>query len=217
MRTLFPFFLLLLSMSFQTPQKKKKIIFFGDSITELGIKPNGYIRELDSISGGKHDLIGSGISGNKVYDLYLRHEADVLEKSPDIVVIFIGVNDIWHKRLTGTGTDPDKFENFYQALITKLQQKKIELVLSTPAVIGEKTDRTNGQDEDLERYSSIVRKLAKNNNIGLVDLRTAFVSYNRQHNRENLQSGMLTYDGVHLNDKGNQLVAEKMWEVLGGM
>jgi lysophospholipase L1-like esterase len=36
-------------------------------------------------------------------------EEDVLEKMPDVVVIYIGVNDIWHKTLLRTGTDADKF------------------------------------------------------------------------------------------------------------
>jgi lysophospholipase L1-like esterase len=47
----------------------------------------------------------------------------VLSKNPDIVVIYIGVNDVWHKRSTGTGTDADKFEKFYKALIAKIQAK----------------------------------------------------------------------------------------------
>lgn len=78
-------------------QKKKKIIFFGDSITELAVKPEGYISNLrkkleqEGLS-KNYELIGSGISANKVYDLYLRLEDDVLSKKPDAVVIWIGVN-----------------------------------------------------------------------------------------------------------------------------
>src|SRR3979411_1737 len=104
--------LLLLAISlfsFQI-QTKKKIIFFGDSITEQGVKPGGYIPKLDSLLQLKgvnknYELIGAGVSGNKVYDLYLRLNDDVLFKDPDAVVIWIGVNDVWHKRLLGTGTD----------------------------------------------------------------------------------------------------------------
>ena len=94
--------------------KKKKVVFFGDSITEAAVNPGGYIRLIDTIIqkeglSNNYDLIGAGISGNKVYDLYLRLEKDVLEKNPDIVVIYIGVNDVWHKMNGGTGTDYDKF------------------------------------------------------------------------------------------------------------
>jgi len=30
----------------------------------------------------QYELIGAGIGGNKIYDLYLRHEEDVLAKNP---------------------------------------------------------------------------------------------------------------------------------------
>ncbi|HQX73502.1 MAG TPA: GDSL-type esterase/lipase family protein, partial [Chitinophagaceae bacterium] len=116
--------LVVVSMAF-TPQKKTKVIFFGDSITELGVKKDkyvGYIVRMDSMlkavkKDDQYELIGSGISANKVYDLYLRLEEDVLGKNPDIVVIYVGVNDVWHKTLLGTGTDPDKFEKFYNAIL----------------------------------------------------------------------------------------------------
>ncbi len=75
------------------------------------------------------DFEGAGIGGNKVYDLYLRLEDDVLSKSPDIVVIYIGVNDVWHKASYGTGTDADKFEKFYRAIINKLQAANAKVIL----------------------------------------------------------------------------------------
>src|SRR3954467_13788601 len=95
---------------FSGTKNKKKIVFFGDSITEQGAKPGGYIRVMDSLFALKgwdktNELIGAGVSGDKVYDLYLRIEDDVLSKNPDAVVIWIGVNDVWHKRTSGTGTD----------------------------------------------------------------------------------------------------------------
>jgi lysophospholipase L1-like esterase len=163
------------------------------------------------------EFVGAGIGGNKVYDLYLRMDDDVLAKNPDIVVIYIGVNDVWHKTSYGTGTDPDKFERFYDAIIKKLKDKNTAAVLCTPAVIGEKTDFTNQQDGDMNKYSAIVRNIAKQNNLPLVDLRQKFLDYNRQYNTENKEQGILTKDKVHLNAKGNQLVADEMWRVIRGM
>lgn len=200
-------------------QKKKKIIFFGDSITELAVKPGGFILKIDSMLvknnlKNNYDLIGSGVSGNKIYDLYLRLEDDVLSKDPDIVVIFIGVNDVWHKRLTGTGTDADKFERFYSAILKKLTDKNIKVIICTPAAIGEKTDFTNEQDGDLNKYCNIIRDIAAKNNLPLIDLRKIFLEYNLKNNSENKDRGILTRDGVHLNDKGNQLVADEMWKVI---
>ena len=104
--------------------KSKKIIFFGDSITQAGVGPTGYITKMQQAIAAKgqtanFELIGAGISGNKIYDLYLRLEEDVPEKKPDLVYIYVGVNDVWHKSSSGTGTDLDKFEKFYLAILRK--------------------------------------------------------------------------------------------------
>ena len=195
--------------------KKTRVVFFGDSITEAGVKPGGFIDRMNEALKSKaladqYELTGAGIGGNKIYDLYLRMEDDVLAKEPDMVVIWIGVNDVWHKQLTGTGTDPDKFQKFYAAVIGKLQAKKIRVILCTPAVIGEKIDFTNQQDGDLNKYTQFIRDLAKKYNCGLVDFRDLFHRYAMQHNPENKESGILTTDRVHLNEYGNQLVADKL-------
>ncbi len=199
----------LLSMKFQ---KAKRVVFFGDSITQAGVSPKGFITRmkdtLDKTAKGQYELIGAGIGGNKVYDLYLRMEDDVLAKNPDMVVIYVGVNDVWHKASSGTGTDADKFQRFYEAIIKKLKEKNAKIILCTMATIGERTDFSNQQDGDLNRYAQIIREIAKRNNLPLCDLRKAFLEYNLKNNPENKEQGILTVDRVHLNDKGNQMVAD---------
>ena len=218
MKAFFFVVMVMLTTSFVS-QKKTRVVFFGDSITQAGVNAGGYIMRIDSMckAQGKADnyeFIGAGIGGNKVYDLYLRIENDVLARDPDVVVIYIGVNDVWHKSSSGTGTDADKFEKFYQAIIDKLKAKTIKIILCTPAVIGEKTDFSNPQDGDMNEYSNIIRRIAKKNELQIVDLRKAFLDYNLKNNSENKDRGILTTDRVHLNAKGNQLVADEMWKVL---
>jgi lysophospholipase L1-like esterase len=213
------FILSAIIFSFTANQTKKKILFFGDSITQQGAGPNGYIKKFDSLLqqkglGANYETIGAGVSGNKVYDLYLRMEDDVLAKNPDAVVIFIGVNDVWHKRTSGTGTDADKFEKFYNAIIKKLKTKSIAVFLCTPAAIGEKNDFTNPLEGELNNYSAIIRKIARDNNCPVIDLRQAFTDYLKTNNPDNKDRGILTVDGVHLNMTGNIFVAQKMLNVL---
>ena len=214
------FFLLpMVFLSFTTPPKKLRVVFFGDSITQAGVQPTGYITKLDSIVKQAHlpdsvELIGAGIGGNKVYDLYLRMEEDVLKKNPDVVLIYVGINDVWHKVSSGTGTDPEKFEKFYRAIIKRLQDKNIKVILCTPSVIGERNDNSNQQDGDLNQYSNIIRAIAKDLSLPVCDLHNAFSEYLKVNNPANAERGILTVDRVHLNEKGNLLVASQMWKVL---
>lgn len=194
-----------------------KIVFFGDSITQMGVQPKGYVTEIQKHIAEKHpgqyEAVGAGISGNKVYDLYFRFE-EMLELKPDVVVFYIGINDVWHKQGAGTGTDADKFTRFYEKMIEKLKAQNIKVVLCTPSVIGERTDASNPQDGDLNYYSGIIRNLAQKHGLDLVDLRKEFLEYNRKNNPENADRGILTTDRVHLNEKGNAFVAEQMIKVL---
>lgn len=211
---IFVFSMIMMSFNYD---KKKKVIFFGDSITQAGVNLGGYIRLIDTLSQkeglqDRYEMIGAGVSGNKIYDLYLRLETDVLIKNPDIVVIYIGVNDVWHKASYGTGTDYDKFGKFYEALIKKIQANGSKIILCTPATIGERADFSNQQDGDLNLYSNWIKNFAAKNELPLVDLRSQFHAYILQHNPDNKDRGILTVDGVHLNHIGQQFVADAIWK-----
>jgi len=218
LRFLSLFFLSIVMLSLKQ-DKPTKVIFFGDSITQAGISPGGYITKMKDMLEkqgikSKYQLIGAGIGGNKVYDLFLRMEDEVLAQNPDVVVIYIGVNDVWHKTSHGTGTDADKFTGFYNAIIKKLQSKGIKVICCTPAVIGERTDNSNSQDGDLNYYSGLIRNIASKYDCPLIDLRKEFISYNLKNNTQNKESGVLTTDRVHLNDTGNQFVADLMMKAI---
>lgn len=191
--------------------KTKRVVFFGDSITQAGVQRNGYIDLLKKrVDSTKFELFGAGVGGNKVYDLYLRLEDDVLAKKPDLVFIYVGINDVWHKQTSKTGTDYPKYLKFYQALINKIKASGSAVVLCTPSVVGEKKGGANELDADLDKYAEGIRELAVKNNLPLCDLRKAFQTYEEQNNPQDLEKDILTRDRVHLNDKGNQFVADQM-------
>jgi lysophospholipase L1-like esterase len=207
------FTVLTASLLYSFTQRPTRIVFFGDSITELAVHPPGYIVQIsDSLRARQRDtlfeLIGSGIGGNKVYDLFFRLEPDVLARRPDRVFIFVGINDVWHKQLAHTGTDAPKFRQFYAGLIEKMQAAGIDVALCTPPCIGERPNGANELDLELDAYADIVRDLARQYNCRLCDLRAAFQQYQQEHNRDDRPSGVLTTDGVHLNEAGNRLVAQ---------
>lgn len=200
-------------------KENDRIIFFGDSITELGVKPGGYVTIIRDSVNSKYshlniEIIGAGISGHKVPDLQARLERDVLSKKPTKVFIYIGINDVWHYALDIGGTPKDKFEQGLKDLITKISDNGAEVILCTPSVVGERSDGMNELDKMLDEYSEISRSVAKEMNITLCDLRKEFLAYEAEHNPKNLYEGILTNDGVHLSDAGNQFLAAKFLEVL---
>jgi isoamyl acetate esterase len=191
----------------------ERIVFLGDSITQLGVKPNGYVTlirdSLQSEHGGMNiEVIGAGVSGNKVPDLQKRLQRDVLDKHPTLVVIYIGINDVWHWVTPGLkGTTKDDYEAGLKAIIASIRNAGARVVLCTPSVIGERNDGSNPEDRMLDEYSDISRRVSKETGCTLCDLRTAFGVYLKDHNPQNEEKGVLTVDRVHLNDQGNRFVA----------
>ncbi|QJW93648.1 SGNH/GDSL hydrolase family protein [Frigoriglobus tundricola] len=195
-------------------KKGEKIVFLGDSITQAGVEPTGYVTLIKAALTEKHkdlgiEIIGAGISGNKVPDLQKRLQKDVLDKKPTLVVIYIGINDVWHGESNpANGTSKEKYEAGLKEIIGKIKGTGARVVLCTPTVIGEKKTGTNKLDAQLDEYAAISRTVAKDTGSQLCDLRKAFVEHLAKNNDKDKESGILTSDRVHLNDAGNKFVAD---------
>lgn len=196
-----------------------KIVFLGDSITEAGAAPGGYVTLVrEAINAKLKDqnihVIGAGISGNKVPDLEKRLDRDVLAHKPNVVVIYIGINDVWHSQ-TGNGTSKEDFDAGLRRIIKRITEAGGRVILSTASVIGEKAAGTNPLDKMLGEYCDISKHVAKETKTQLIELRKQMVDYLKVHNKDDADKNQLTTDGVHLNAAGNQFVSERMLEALG--
>ena len=195
-------------------KKGEKIVFLGDSITAGGVSSKGYDTLVKHALAERRkelgvEVIGAGISGNKVPDLQKRLEKDVLAKKPTVVVIYIGINDVWHgEKDPAKGTPKDKYEAGLKEIVGKIKDGGARVVLCTPTVIGEKKGGANKLDKQLDEYAEISRKVAKDTGAQLCDLRKAFVDHLAKNNPDDKERGVLTTDRVHLNEAGNKLVAE---------
>lgn len=189
-----------------------RVVCFGDSITQFGDGPSGYVGLLrGAFAKAGHPavtVINAGISGHKVPDLQARLERDVLAKDPTIVFIYIGINDVWHHN-GDLGAPKERFEKGLREIITTLQQRGIVVVLATPTMIGEKVNGGNPLDKALDAFSDTSRALAKELHVELCDLRAAFTTYLKANNPEDKHAGILTGDTVHLSGAGNALVAQE--------
>jgi lysophospholipase L1-like esterase len=199
--------------------ESETIVFLGDSITELGMQLDGYVTLVaNSIEKVHPDrdirIIGAGISGHKVPDCLERLDRDVLQRKPTLVVIYIGINDVWHWNVN-KGTEIGVFESGLREMTERITSAGARVVLCTPTVIGEKTDGTNEFDRMLEEYSNVTRTVASETGSTLLDLRKAFLQHLETHNTMNAASGILTYDSVHLNGDGNRFLAGLVLDTFG--
>lgn len=202
----------------QSLKANDRIVFLGDSITQAGVKPEGYVTLTgNAITKAFPDLnvqvIGAGISGHKVPNCQKRLQRDVLDKNPTIVLIYIGINDVWHSA-KGRGTSKEDFESGLKDMIAKINAVGARVILCTPTVIGEKTDGSNPLDTMLGEYSDISRKVAKDTSAQLLDLNQKFMDYLKENNPENKAKGILTSDTVHLNKNGNSYLSRLVLEAL---
>ena len=206
---------------FPTLGDNERIVFLGDSITQAGAGPNGYVTLVrkaieERRPNAKIEVLGAGISGNRVPDLQKRLKRDVLDRKPTVVVIYIGINDVWHS-IRDRGTSKDDFRAGLEDIITQIQDAGAKVILSSPSVIGErvKADNPLKLDGMLDEYRKIGQEVAKQKDVAYLDLRGAFHEKLKEINAEDAEKNVLTTDGVHLNAAGNQFVAEVMLDALG--
>ena len=112
------------------------ILFQGDSITDAGRKRDvadanwqpalgsGYAwfaasQLLVDSRSANLKIFNRGISGNKVYQLAERWQADCLDLKPNVLSILIGVNDFAHALKGDYKGTLEIYENDYRALIKR--------------------------------------------------------------------------------------------------
>jgi lysophospholipase L1-like esterase len=109
-----------------------------------------------------------------------------------------------------TNSTIEQFEQDYTAIIQQLLQSNSAIVLCTLTVIGESTE--SPLNTTLNQYCDVIIRLAGLYNLPFIHLRQVFNNYLALNNAENMYSGILTTDGVHLNSVGNALVANEIWQ-----
>ena len=207
------FIVCLVLMAYMKTNKKKKVVFLGDSITQLGLQANGYITQIQALIKQedveqKYQLLSAGVNGSTTLSLKERLQKNELQYSPDIAVVLIGLNDVWMQQETNSTIE--QFEQDYTAIIQQLLQSNSAIVLCTLTVIGESTE--SPLNTTLNQYCDVIIRLAGLYNLPFIHLRQVFNNYLALNNAENMYSGILTTDGVHLNSVGNALVANEIWQ-----
>ena len=169
------------------------ILFQGDSITDAGRSRekattpneqpglgNGYAwfaaaELLVDRPRGNLKIFNRGISGNKVFQLAERWQADCLDLKPDLLSILIGVKDFWHTldgKYQGT---IEVYERDYRALLERTRKAlpKVKLLICEPFVLrcGAVNDRWF---PEFDKYRAAAHRIAKEFKATFLPFQTMF-------------------------------------------
>lgn len=210
-------------MSLPWIEQGDRVLFQGDSITDAK-----RVREDGNDLGKGYALIAAaqfsslypekqvtflnrGISGNRVKDLQNRWQEDCLDLKPDVVSIYIGINDTWRKFDRNDPTSAEQYEEGYRDLLNRTRQLDAKLVLVEPFVLPVPEDRKRWR-EDLDPKIHIVRELAREYGARLVSLDGLFAQASTK-----APSAFWAPDGVHPSPAGHALIARAWLQAVGAI
>lgn len=198
-------------------KEKIKILFIGDSITDVDRKREEYYdlgsgytsliaRELKvTYPEFDFEIINRGVSGDKIEDINNRIDADVVSLKPDIVSVLVGVNDTWHNVDSpdfGTAQEAARFKTAYAKFLRTLTQSGVkDIILIEPFLLPIPADRKTWRI-DLDKKIHAIRELAN-------EFNTTYLHLDGLFNSLGIKDGYETYadDGVHPTPAGHQLIA----------
>jgi lysophospholipase L1-like esterase len=204
-----------------TPQTR--LLFIGDSITDCDRRKdpeqlgNGFVRLIrDHLAVTRPAalpvIINRGISGNKIPDLQKRWQRDVIDERPDVLSVFIGINDVWHSFAPGrAGCEIDQYTAGYRDILSRTRGAlpNCTLILCEPSVIWPPVHERG--NELLQPFVRAVHAMAREfSAASVVPLHDAFNSA-----RAARPDIAWTTDGVHPTSSGHMRIARTWLQATG--
>jgi lysophospholipase L1-like esterase len=189
--------------------RKRPVLFIGDSVTDAGRRDDesghlgdGYVRIIAEHIPGR-EVINLGIGGDRVIDLRQRWQEDVIDQNPEVLSVYVGINDTWRRYDSDDPTSAASFESDYRGMLEQaVDELSPQLVLIEPFVL----PVTEGQKrwhEDLDEKRAIVGHLAADFGAAFVPLQLLLNAAAKQHG-----AGALAEDGVHPTALGHRMIAD---------
>ena len=177
-----------------TPQEsaENRVIFYGNSITD------SWASLFPEMFPGKHYL-GRGISGQTTPQMLVRFPQDVIRLEPDVVVILAGTNDI----AGNTGPSTQKMiEDNIVSMVDLALANSISVVLCSVLPVSDYPWKPGlNPGPKIIELNAWMRQFAQDEGLVYVDYHSEMVNDRLGLARE------LTYDGVHPNHAGYQVMA----------
>lgn len=194
------------------------LVFVGDSITDAGrdrTDPtslgDGYVQLVaDELArrGASVRIVNAGIAGNRVVDLERRWQTDVTSESPDVLTVFVGVNDMWRRYDQGDPTTAEAFEATYRRLLDAVLAARAavgagpRVVLVEPFLLPVREEQEAWLG-DLEGKRAVVHRIAAEIGAALVPLHEILTAAARADGPASIAP-----DGVHPTVRGSRLIAD---------
>lgn len=197
------------------------ILFQGDSITDAGRKKTDMDANSQSALGGGYahlaaaDLLfkypaldlktyNKGISGNKVFQLAERWDADCLQIKPTVLSILVGVNDFWHTLVNGYTGTLETYKNDYRALLKRTLDAvpNVKLVIGEPYALKDVKAVDDKWFPAFDGYRQAAKEIA-------AEFNAVFIPYQSIYEKalKLAPASYWTADGVHPSVAGTQLMA----------
>lgn len=196
-------------------QPDDTLLFYGDSITDCGRDRanlaslgGGYVSQINARLGlaaasPALRVINTGISGNRIYDLESRLEADLLAHKPTVVTFLIGINDVWRHFDSKIASPAAEFAAAYRRVLTRIRDElNPQLVLMEPFLQPVPEDRRAWRVE-LDPKITVVRDLAVEFDADLIPLDGLFAAAATR-----APAAFWLPDGVHPSPAGHALITE---------
>jgi lysophospholipase L1-like esterase len=196
--------------------KNDVILFQGDSITDWGrVHSNTAPNNTGQLGTGYKNLqlFNKGISGNKVYQLAERWDADTLALKPNVLSIHIGVNDFWHTMTSGYTGTIDTYIGDYHKLLDRTKQAlpDVKLVICEPFALKGVKAVDDRWYPTFDLFRKAARDIAAEYNASFVPWQSVF-----DKALEVAPAAYWNLDGVHPSVAGEALMAKAWLEVVRG-
>ncbi|MHB9019698.1 MAG: SGNH/GDSL hydrolase family protein [Minisyncoccota bacterium] len=171
-------------------KQDKVVVAFGDSLTRGYGMVSPDMNYVAFLSEYIHiPIINSGKTGDTTSDALIRLQSDVLDKKPDVVILFLGGND------------------FFVGYTTEVVKANLTTMIKKINSIGAKIILISTTSQVAPEYEKTLQQIATEEKV------FAYIP--------GIMNGILfrkdlLYDNIHPNEKGHEMIAQKILPALQG-
>ena len=213
------------------------LVVLGDSTTmprpkEVDAVYAFHVQEALAKEGSPLMVVNSGVSSDTTNHARARIKEHVLDLKPKLVILHFGMNDaaidVWKNPPADAPRVPiERYEENLRWMVEQVRKNGTKVVLMTASPVRwtdklkelygkppyDVKDPLGFEKAALERYNDVVRKLAKELNVPLVDVYTAF----NEHAETSGQpvDTLLVPTGISVaNDQGHEVISKALLPVI---